>query len=340
MRELSEHGIAGLPGLFGSRAVVVVFGDSLTQRGFEPNGWAAALAAYYGRRADVLNRGYGGYNSRHGKHIMHALFPAMPNTDSVRRGKYLLVTLWFGTNDASSEEHRAHVPIAEYEANMEAMVVHLQRIFHFVVLLSPPPVHSPTRIAFQKATYGDRAYVTPQQSTERAALYGAIAKRVADRYSVLFIDVLHLMLDQGHAVWPRFVGAGQPGGDGLHLSSEGQEFVAKQVIELIEASSIKIENLPMELPFGAALEGQSFDAVMDIHQRSIEDNKIGLGESFLLPQKDNTIGAMIETPSELIIICSISAMVLFLLIFRYVFSRGPANKKTIIVGTSIRHQNL
>jgi len=36
-----------------------VFGDSLTQRSFEPAGWGAALAHLYGRRCDVYNRGYG-----------------------------------------------------------------------------------------------------------------------------------------------------------------------------------------------------------------------------------------------------------------------------------------
>ena len=39
-----------------SRPRVVLFGDSLTQRGFEEQGWASALCDYYTRRADVLNR--------------------------------------------------------------------------------------------------------------------------------------------------------------------------------------------------------------------------------------------------------------------------------------------
>ena len=43
-----------LPGVL-ARSTIVLFGDSLTQRGFEPEGWAAALAHYYGRRADVYN---------------------------------------------------------------------------------------------------------------------------------------------------------------------------------------------------------------------------------------------------------------------------------------------
>ena len=41
---------AALPGIL-ARSTIVLFGDSLTQRGFEPEGWAAALANYYGRRA-------------------------------------------------------------------------------------------------------------------------------------------------------------------------------------------------------------------------------------------------------------------------------------------------
>ena len=59
---------AALPGVL-ARSTIVLFGDSLTQRGFEPEGWAAALAHYYGRRADVYNRGYGGYNTRWGREL-------------------------------------------------------------------------------------------------------------------------------------------------------------------------------------------------------------------------------------------------------------------------------
>jgi hypothetical protein len=46
-------------GLCERRRAIVVFGDSLTQRSFEPAGWGAALAHLYGRRCDVYNRGYG-----------------------------------------------------------------------------------------------------------------------------------------------------------------------------------------------------------------------------------------------------------------------------------------
>lgn len=54
-----------LRGLVGDRATIVLFGDSLTQRGWDDGGWAAAVAHAYQRRADVYNRGLGGYNTRY-----------------------------------------------------------------------------------------------------------------------------------------------------------------------------------------------------------------------------------------------------------------------------------
>jgi hypothetical protein len=39
----------------------VLIGDSITEYGFEaPHGWALQLSAKYARRADIINRGFGG----------------------------------------------------------------------------------------------------------------------------------------------------------------------------------------------------------------------------------------------------------------------------------------
>jgi len=49
--------LAGSVTMIGSRrGSIVVFGDSLTQRGFEEGGWVSALAQHFNRRADVYNR--------------------------------------------------------------------------------------------------------------------------------------------------------------------------------------------------------------------------------------------------------------------------------------------
>lgn len=48
------------------RGQIVLFGDSITQRSFSVGGWGARLSHHYMRKADVLNRGFSGYNSAWG----------------------------------------------------------------------------------------------------------------------------------------------------------------------------------------------------------------------------------------------------------------------------------
>lgn len=67
----------GRPGRY-VRPVVLLIGDSLVQRSFEPGGWGSRLAHDYARSADVVSRGYSGYNTRWVKDLMRrqpTLFP-------------------------------------------------------------------------------------------------------------------------------------------------------------------------------------------------------------------------------------------------------------------------
>jgi hypothetical protein len=57
------------------RPLFVLFGDSITQRGCSPGGWASRLADRYARRVDVLNRGYSGYNTHLATHLLPHVFP-------------------------------------------------------------------------------------------------------------------------------------------------------------------------------------------------------------------------------------------------------------------------
>ena len=191
---------AALPGVL-ARSTIVLFGDSLTQRGFEPEGWAAALAHYYGRRADVYNRGYGGYNTRWARELAPALFARPPQGQA-----HLLATVWFGANDACISTERAHVPLLEFEANLETIVQQARQVARVVVVMTPPPVHGPSRLAYQKRKYGARATGVEERSTEVAGRYGDVAARVAGRHGCALLDVHQLMLRE--ADWPRYVGAG------------------------------------------------------------------------------------------------------------------------------------
>ncbi len=46
------------------RPTFVLLGDSITQFSFETNGWGASLASAFSRTADVVLRGFSGYNTR------------------------------------------------------------------------------------------------------------------------------------------------------------------------------------------------------------------------------------------------------------------------------------
>jgi lysophospholipase L1-like esterase len=318
--------ITGLPGLFGSRAVVVLFGDSLTHRGYMNDGWVAALSSYYGRRADVLNRGYGGYNTRYGRHIMQSIFPeSISSTETNaynKQGKYLLTTVFFGANDAAIPGIAAHVPLEEFKENMNAIVVHLKQFFHFVLLISPPPVHEPTRLEFQKIKYGEKATGVVDRTTAIVGEYGKVVKEVASQHNVLFIDIHNLMLQQGPNVWPGFVGVGHPGGDGLHFSREGEAFVAKHIIALIEKQTVAIESLPSELPWGSEVDGNTYIAEFEKHQREELSNKIGLGVNFIGNFASNSGDYSAFPASIQLVTVGLVSLGALIIMFKYFFRKG------------------
>lgn len=63
----------------------------------DERGWGAQLGHHYMRRADVINRGYGRYNTRWARHLLPSIFPTERLCKSeVGRptSKYFLVTVW------------------------------------------------------------------------------------------------------------------------------------------------------------------------------------------------------------------------------------------------------
>lgn len=136
----------------GSRPAVVLFGDSLTQFSFGEGGWGASVANAYQRRADVLNRGLSGYNTRWALEVMEGAFPAVAPSPA-------LVTIFFGANDSALPDRgsaRQHVPVEEYAANLAAMVSFLrdQRQVGAVLLITPPPVDEAARLAYIRELEG------------------------------------------------------------------------------------------------------------------------------------------------------------------------------------------
>merc|ERR1740139_1438883 len=96
--------------LLKTRPSVVLFGDSITEQGFgsidgsDIIGWGSLLSSVYSRRADVFNRGFSGYNSRHGLDVLPKLLPEITTSSSLSKDdghNTLFWTIFFGANDAT-----------------------------------------------------------------------------------------------------------------------------------------------------------------------------------------------------------------------------------------------
>ncbi|KAK9128001.1 hypothetical protein Syun_016798 [Stephania yunnanensis] len=88
----------------------VLFGSSIVQLSYINGGWGAILTHIYARKADILLRGYNGWNSRRALQVLHQVFP---KDASVRPA---LVIVYFGGNDSVAPHPSGlgpHVPLQE-----------------------------------------------------------------------------------------------------------------------------------------------------------------------------------------------------------------------------------
>ncbi|KAH1266141.1 GDSL esterase/lipase CPRD49 [Glycine max] len=106
-----------------ARPQFVLFGSSIVEFSYSDQGWGAILANLYARKADIILRGYAGWNSRRALQNLDKIFPK-DATDQTS-----LVIVYFGGND-SMHPHPSglspHVPLQEYIENMRKIVIHLK----------------------------------------------------------------------------------------------------------------------------------------------------------------------------------------------------------------------
>ncbi len=113
----------------------MLFGDSITEFGFGvegKQGWASLLSAEYTRRADVLSRGFSGYNTKHALDVLPSIFGNAFGSDesksaSTVKTELLFCTVFFGANDCSLPSARQHLDIESFDANIRSIVSEIRR---------------------------------------------------------------------------------------------------------------------------------------------------------------------------------------------------------------------
>lgn len=221
---------------YSKRAKILLFGDSITQMSFSPTdcGWGAYIADKYQRRADVLNRGFSGYNS---SWFLHFAATNEGKVDLFEHDNVKLVTIFFGANDASDANlnERQHVPLETYKSNIKSIVALIRSNFGEdvnILLMSPPPVCHDGRIKFQKERYKEKATGKLERTLELSGKYAKGVQEVANEMGLPFLDLWTKMqfTSSGDSrwCWREFLS------DGLHLSYEGNKFVGESLVEIID----------------------------------------------------------------------------------------------------------
>lgn len=230
----------------GMRPQIVLFGDSITEQSFRPSGWGSALADNYSRKADIVNRGYGGYNTRWALFLLHHLFPLGLADPPVA------VTIFFGANDAALPERnseRQHVPTEEYKENLKKMVLHLKKCSPtmLVVLITPPPVDVEGRMEYARSIYGEKAMKLPERTNEVAGIYANKCVSLASELGIPSINLWSKM--QETEGWQRkFLS------DGLHLTSEGNAVVHKEVVQVFIQGGLSAPDMPFDFPHHSQID--------------------------------------------------------------------------------------
>jgi lysophospholipase L1-like esterase len=184
-------------------------------------GWVARVKAKVGtRRADLVQRGYDGFNTRKALVMLPAILKDF-------KEPFLFATVAFGSNDmADAVDPDVHVPVEEYEQNMRKIIQGIKNgpgVEH-VVVWSPPPVDN-TR--------------WPTRRNESVLLYTSAAQRAAEAEGATFVNSYEIFKD----VW------GTSTRDGLHLNQGGGKILAQAILKALP-EDILCENkgLPMDFP--------------------------------------------------------------------------------------------
>ncbi|ETV96037.1 hypothetical protein, variant [Aphanomyces invadans] len=214
--------------VWGLTPVVVTLGDSLTEYGGDAgdSGWVWMLSQDYRDKARVVNWGHAGWNTQQ-------WVPEVSFVIDSFRGKEppVLFTLFLGANDCALDQYTPpHVPLAQYQTNLESIVLALQSAFpaSAILLITPPSV--------------DDILLAQYRSNARTGAYAAACIALGKQMNIPVVD---LWTPTRHRVTTLLK-------DGIHFNREGNIVVHEIITAAIE------DNFPMLMPWTISHLGVPF----------------------------------------------------------------------------------
>ena len=208
-----------------SRPMFLLWGDSITEFSVDPRrlGFQTILELSYNRKADVLNRGCSGYNTKDAMAITPSLMAEFKSHPPA------LVTIFFGANDACYPSSPIHVDLKSYKSNLELMIQNVQR--HWaktkILLITPPPV--------------DDSRVKDRENSVTST-YAKTCVDVAKEFHLPVLDTWTKM--SAIPKWPNLLR------DGLHFNTKGNVVFHSMVLYEIKANfpELSVESIQKQFP--------------------------------------------------------------------------------------------
>ncbi|KAJ3701205.1 hypothetical protein LUZ61_004910 [Rhynchospora tenuis] len=222
------------------RPKLVLFGDSITEESFDEGGWGASLAHLFARKADVILRGYSGYNTRWALKILDKTMAGIGGDAEAP----VAVTVFFGANDASLPDQRngfQHVPLDEYKENLRSIHAYFKKKWPSttVIFIAPPPIDEEGRI---KDLCGDDPSGQAERTNEAAGEFAKGCITVAKELNIPVIDTWSKM--QEIADWRKSTLR-----DGLHFTPLGNKVLFDEVVKTLKDIGLSDEKLATDQPY-------------------------------------------------------------------------------------------
>lgn len=184
---------------------IVVFGDCLVESSVhhDVNGFALQVIETYLNRADIVVRGFGGYNTSEIYPLCRSIIALKPQT----------VLLGLGNSDSSLESQFQHVPLDSFTKNLETITSDLAAHGAWPILITP--------------TAPNEARIR-SRSLAHTAAYALACRRVAEQMRIEIIDIFHAM--QLFCNWETEMLLR----DGFSLSRKGHELLARMAIQKLQ----------------------------------------------------------------------------------------------------------
>lgn len=201
-------------------ARIVLFGDSLTQYSFSlrEGGWGASISDHFQRRADVINRGFSGYNTEWAKLILPQILSSQDQAD--------VVVIFFGANDSGLPElnPKQHVPLSNFRRNLDEICAYLNSIgisSSSLILITPPALCESKWVI----TCKEKGYAA-DRSNANIQCYAQAVLDVGKERDIVTLDLFGELSKKS--------GLEEYLSDGLHFSPLANKVLADLIIPALE----------------------------------------------------------------------------------------------------------